>query len=104
MIRKFFPEKSNEWRGVGGEGFASRGGNDVGGQASVAGPIFTGCDKGLLNKRVRSQGRFNISRLDAESPDFHLTIHATEAFDISVREKTGQVAGFVESGCLMLDV
>ena len=67
--------------------------SEIGDEAAV---VDTG--HRLFDGGVLFQERFNFSQLDAEAADFHLVIHATEAFQGAVGGPAGEVAGAVKLG------
>ena len=81
-------------------GQGSLGGHDSGGEnvAIAANPRTWDVNHaGAVHAGVGTQRGFNFRRLDAQSTDFHLVVHAAEAQELAVGPEYRQVAGAVHA-------
>ncbi len=90
-------------RGVGAQlarvGTAGTGGGDgVGHQPPVAGPVLAQRHHGLCDRRVAGQRGLDLAGLDPESAQFHLRVGAARVVEPAVPVAAGQVPGAVHPG------
>ncbi len=82
-------------------GRAVEGGDDVGGEAAVAGAVLAGDDGDLVDGGVAAQHGLDLAGFDAEAADLDLGVGAAEELQATVGLPAHEVAGAVEpfAGC-----
>src|SRR6185295_3732498 len=72
-------------------------GHQISDEADLSSPILARQGYTLLHSRMLGEGRFNLSRLDAEAPDLELVVHASEIDQLAARAADGEIAAPVKA-------